>query len=273
MENSKKVLLTGARDSKLSKAQTRQAIAKLNRLVPVLKLEPVWMSSPGDRDRETDLRETAPDFFTRDLDDAILNKKIDCAMHSAKDLPGKIPEGLDVLFLPWCEDPRDVLVYPKNKALAPCPRIGISSERREIYAAKRFPDGKNLNIRGNIDDRITQLDAEKYDVLIMAAAGLIRLGLADRISEYIPLKELKPPPAQGQLTLVFKEGNPTFNSLRKLFVKTVIFAGAGIGTKENTTLGTIDAMQNCDICFYDSLCPQELLEYLPAGAEIGRAHV
>jgi uroporphyrinogen III methyltransferase / synthase len=267
MKNSEKVLLTGARDSKLSKAQTRQTIAQLKHFVPALKFETVWMSSPGDRDRETNLKLSDPDFFSRDLDDAILNEKIDCAIHSAKDLPEKLRDGLDFMYVPWKEDPRDVLVYPKAKGLVSNPRIGISSERRELYAAKRFPDGQNLNIRGNIDDRITQLDDGKYDVLIMAAAGILRLGLADRISEYIPLEELPPPPAQGQLALVFKKANSTFNILRKLFVKTVIFAGAGVGTKENTTLGAIEAVKNCDVCFYDALCPQEMIEYLPLGAE------
>jgi uroporphyrinogen III methyltransferase / synthase len=267
MQNSEKVLLTGARDSKLSKAQTRQAITKLEQLVSKLKFSPVWMSSPGDRDRTIDLRKTSPDFFSRDLDDAIINQEIDCAIHSAKDLPEEINENLDVIFLPWREDSRDVIIYPKGKGLVSNPRIGISSERRELYAAKRFPDSQNLTIRGNIDDRIAQLDQGKYDMLIMAAAGLLRLGLAERISEYISLEELLPPSAQGQLALVFKKSNPIFNLLRKLFVKTVVFAGAGIGTKENTTLGAVEAVKHCDVCFYDSLCPQELLKYLPASAE------
>ncbi len=267
MKNSEKVLLTGARDSKLSIAQTRQAVVKLNKLIPVLKFEPVWMSSPGDRNRISDLRETASDFFTRDLDDAVLNEKIDCAIHSAKDLPEELCDSLDVLLLPWREDPRDVIIYPEGKGLVTNPRIGISSERRELYAAKRFPGGQRLTIRGNIDDRIAQLDEGKYDVLIMAAAGLLRLGLAERISEYVPLAELTPPSAQGQLVLVFKKNNPTFNLLRKLFVKTVIFAGAGVGTRDNATLGAVEAVKNCDVCFYDALCPQELLEYLPVGAE------
>jgi len=244
-----------------------QLIEKLGQFVPALELEPVWMSSPGDRDREIDLRRSEADFFSRDLDEAVLNEQIDCAVHSAKDLPEKLRAGLDFLYVPWKEDSRDVLVYPAGKELVPCPRIGISSERRAVYAAKRFPGGRILNIRGNIDDRIAQLDAGEYDVLIMAAAGLIRLNLADRISEYIPLDELTPPPAQGQLAVVFKAGSRTFNILRKLFVKTLIFAGAGTGTKANATLGTLDALRNCDICFYDALCPQELLDELPIGAE------
>jgi uroporphyrinogen III methyltransferase / synthase len=267
MKNSQTVLSAGARKSKLSIAQTEQVLAKLETLISTLSFEIIHFSSPGDRDRKTDLRETAPDFFSRDLDNAVLNEEIACAIHSAKDLPEEMRDGLDVLLLPWREDQRDVIIYPKGKGLIANPRIGISSERREEYAARHFPDGKSLTIRGNIDDRIAQLDAGKYDLLIMAAAGLHRLGLAGRISEYIPLEQLTPPSAQGQLALVFKKNNPAFALLRKLFVKTVIFAGAGIGTKENATLGAVEAIKNCDICFYDALCPQELLKYLPAGAE------
>lgn len=267
MKNCPIVLSAGARNSKLSLAQTRRALAKLEKLIPVLSFEIVPFSSPGDRDKRSDLREMAPDFFTRDLDDAILNQQINCAIHSAKDLPEKPHSGLDVIYLPWREDQRDVLVYPKSKDIVSNPRIGVSSERREKYAAKRFPDGQSLAIRGNIDDRIAQLDAGKYDILIMAAAGLIRLALEDRISEYIPLESLTPPSTQGQLALVFKKNNSTFNVLRKLFVKPVVFAGAGIGIKENTTLGVIDALKNCDVCFYDALCPQELLGFLSKKTE------
>ena len=267
MKNSQTVLQAGARNSKLSLAQTGQVFAKLKELLPILDFEILPFSSPGDRDRKTDLRESDADFFTRDLDDAVLSGEIDCAVHSAKDLPPELRERLDVLYFPWAEDRRDVLIYPKGKGATNVPRIGISSKRREDYAVKRFPTGKILPIRGNIDDRIAQLDRGEYDVLIMAAAGLVRLGLADRISEYIPLEELTPPPEQGRLAMVFKKGNSTFTMLRKLFVKPLIFAGAGVGTKENTTLGTIDALKNCEICLYDALCPQELLEYLPYEAE------
>jgi len=267
MKNSQTVLSVGTRKSKLSIAQTEQVLAKLETLISTLSFEVIHFSSPGDRDRKTDLRETAPDFFSRDLDNSVLNEEITCAIHSAKDLPQEMRDGLDILLLPWREDQRDVIIYPKGKGLVSNPRIGISSERREQYASKHFTDGQNLNIRGNIDDRIEQLDAGKYDLLIMAAAGLLRLGLAKRISEYIPLEELTPPPTQGQLALVFKKNNPTFTLLRKILVKTVIFAGAGIGSKENATLGALEAIKNCDICFYDALCPQELLEYLPPGAE------
>ncbi len=266
MNVSEKVLLTGARDSKLSLWQTRQYIEKLCQLVPALKFEVTPMSSPGDRDRQTDLRVSDPDFFTRDLDDAVLEQKLDCAFHSAKDLPEKLRDGLDMLYLPWVEDQRDVLVFPSGRAVPAKPKIGVSSERREAFAMKKFPDGELRSIRGNIDNRVAQLDAGKYDVLIMAAAGLKRLGLADRISEYISLEELPPPPAQGWIAVTFRKGDPVFTVLRRLFVKPAVLAGAGIGSKANTTLGVIEALQSCDICLYDALCPHDLLDYLPDSA-------
>ncbi len=226
------------------------------------------MSSPGDRDKATDLRLTPDDFFTRDLDEAALEGRIDCAVHSAKDLPDELPAGMDLLYLPWAEDPRDALILPEGVAVIPAsPRIGVSSARRDDYCRRRFPDAAMLSIRGNIDQRIRQLDNGDYDLLIMAAAGLNRIGMADRISEYIPLRELTTPPGQGRLAVTFRKGDSRFNQLRKLFVKPVIFAGAGAGTIDNVTLGTVEALKHCDICFYDAICPAGLLELLPESAE------
>ncbi len=267
MKNSKPALLTGARDSKLSLAQSRQALAKLHELLPALNFELIPMSSPGDRDRITDLRTAEPDFFTRDLDDAVLNGTVDCAMHSAKDLPEILRNGLDMFYLPWCEDQRDVLVYPLDRSLPPAPGIGVSSERRAKYCTEYFPHGKQLPVRGNIEQRIAQLDAGKFDILVMAAAGLKRLGLKNRISEYISLTTLPVPAAQGWLAITFRKHDSRFNNLRKLFVKRVILAGAGIGSATNTTTGVISAIKKCDSCLYDALCPTELLNNLSPTAK------
>ena len=267
MKNLKPALLMGARDSKLSLAQSRQAITKLHELVPALNFELIPMSSPGDRDRITDLRTAEPDFFTRDLDDAVLNETIDCAIHSAKDLPEILHDGLDMFYLPWCEDQRDVLVYPLDRSLPPGPAIGVSSERRAKYCTEYFPHGKQLPVRGNIEQRIAQLDAGKFDILVMAAAGLKRLGLKKRISEYISLSALPVPAAQGWLAITFRKHDSRFNNLRKLFVHRVVLAGAGIGSVTHTTMGVINALQACDICLYDALCPTELLDNLPKTAD------
>jgi uroporphyrinogen III methyltransferase / synthase len=267
MTNSKKALLTGVRDSKLSLAQSRQNITKLRQLLPALSFELTPMSSPGDRDRITDLRISDPDFFTRDLDDAVLNGSIDCAIHSAKDLPEQLRTGIDMFYLPWCEDQRDVLVYPLNRSLPNAPRIGISSERRAQYCTEIFPHGEQLPVRGNIEQRIEQLDNCDFDLLVMAAAGLKRLGLGNRISKYINLTTLPVPAAQGWLAITYRKNDPRFNNLRKLFVKRVVLAGAGIGSASNTTAGVIAALAQCDICLYDALCPEELLNNLSPTAE------
>jgi hydroxymethylbilane synthase len=268
MKNLSKAILTGTRDSRLSLAQTRQAIEQLCEIFPFLKFEIVSMSTPGDRDKAADLRLAPGDFFTRDLDEAALDGRIDCAAHSAKDLPEELPAGMDLLYLPWTEDPRDALILPEGISGIPeAPRIGVSSARREDYCRRRFPNAAMLSARGNVDQRIEQLDKGSYDLLIMAAAGLNRIGMAGRISEYIPLDELATPPGQGHLAVTFRKGDSRFNQLRKLFVKPVIFAGAGAGTMDNVTLGTINALKHCDICFYDAICPAGLLELLPANAE------
>lgn len=226
------------------------------------------MSSPGDRDKTTDLRLTPGDFFTRDLDDAVRSGQIDCALHSAKDLPEPLPAGLDLVYLPWFEDPRDVLILPpRQTTVPPSPRIGVSSARREEYCKKRWPDAIIKSIRGNIEQRIEQLDNGDYDLLIMAAAGLNRLQFGLRISEYIPLNELTPPPGQGKLALTFRAGDRRFQLIRSLFAKPVIFAGAGIGSVANVTRGTIEALSRAEICFYDALCPPDILDLLPSAAE------
>ena len=260
--------MTGTRPSRLSLAQTENALNRLRKLLPSLNFKTIQISSPGDRDKITDIRETPPDFFTRDLDDTITAGEIDCAVHSAKDMPEQLREGLDFFRLPWREDPRDAVILPQSDGEIPRkPRIGISSARREEYCRQRFPEGNILSIRGDIEQRIAQLDEGKYDLLIMAAAGLNRINLSHRITEFIPLEELTPPEGQGYLAVTFRKGDRIFNLIRKLFVKPVIFAGAGSGSANNATVAVVNALKSCDVCLYDALCPAELLEYTPQTAE------
>lgn len=267
-----KTLKIGTRSSKLALVQTGQALQKLAECFPSLNFKTVPFSSPGDRDLQTDLKISDPDFFTRDLDKAVISGDIDAAIHSAKDLPEELNPGLDWFWLPWCEDQRDVLVVSSKKpdaiqqALAQGIRIGSSSARREEYCRQRFPNAEILPIRGNIENRIMQLDAGKYDLLIMAAAGLNRLGLHDRISEYIPLADMTISPGQGYLAVTFRKKDRRFEIIRSLFIKPVIFAGSGPGEPDLATVACVDSLRNCDICLYDSLAPKELLANLPEHA-------
>lgn len=274
MDRSKTVLKLGTRTSRLSEIQTAFAVSEISCSLPGIEFETIPFSTPGDRDLATDLRQSPPDFFTRDLDDAILNGQIDCAIHSAKDMPDNCPEGIDWFWLPWKEDPRDVIVLHRGKNLDALLKekdgkikIGISSERRENYCRKRFHDSQILPIRGNIESRLAQLDEGKYDMLVMAAAALSRLKMNDRISEYIPFCEFRTPEGQGSLSITFRKGDEFFTALRQLFVHPAIFAGSGPGDPDLATLGTIEAIKHCDVCFYDALCSMEILKYMRENAE------
>ncbi len=202
------VFKIGARGSALSLAQTRVAVRRLRQMFPDTRWRIVPMASPGDRDQTTPLEKSAPDFFTRDLDEAVRRGKIDCAVHSAKDLPGysgaggdMVTEGLDWFWLPEREDPRDCWVFRAGQEIKGFKglngfkglkgekdfngfkglkgfnglKIGISSARRRAFARKAFPRAKLLPIRGTIDSRIRQMLEGRYDALLMALAGLKRL--------------------------------------------------------------------------------------------------
>ncbi len=280
--NKKITIKVGARNSKLAIVQTNKALDKIVELLPSVEFDKQWLTTTGDRDQQTDLKVSAANFFTDDLDTKVINEELDCAVHSAKDLPDVINPEIDWFWLPWREDPRDVLVLNKNFEIVdgnilreendtfcnhPGLKIGISSERREQYCAERFPDAELLSIRGNIDGRIEQLDQGKYDVLIMAAAGLKRLDFTDRIDEYIPLKDMTPPQGQGYLAVTFKKGNPVLSEIRKLFVKETVFAGSGPGNETYAPVATVEALKKCEICLYDALSPKELLRHLPENAQ------
>ncbi len=269
MKRSPRVFKAGTRPSSLALTQTRAALDRIEGMLEGVAFEMVQISSVGDTDRTTDLRESPADFFTRELDTALLNGNIDLAVHSAKDLPDPMPAGIDWFWLPWREEPRDVLILSKARKISDLPAnpvIGVSSERREEYCTQRFPHGIQRNIRGNIGERIDQVDNGTYDIVVMAAAALLRLGIEERITEWIPLEDLEVPEGQGHLAITFRKGDERMMALRSLFVQTVTFAGAGISTKELCTIATLRALQRCDICLHDSLIDHALLDELPPRA-------
>jgi uroporphyrinogen III methyltransferase / synthase len=260
----------GTRGSRLALVQTAIALRHLGERLPGVVFETRPYSAPGDRDQATDLRASPPDFFTRDLDDALRRGDLDLAMHSAKDVPDPVPDGLDWCWLPWREDPRDVLVFPRGRTagdLPAAPRIGVSSERREAWCRTRFPSAALLPVRGDIERRLAQVDEGRYDVLIMAAAALIRLGLTDRISEWIPDDALRTPDGQGVLAMTFRAGDLRASRLRSALVRPVVFAGAGAGRAGTCTVETVQALARADVCLHDALLDRDLLRHLPARAQ------
>jgi uroporphyrinogen III methyltransferase/synthase len=260
----------GTRGSRLARVQTQDALDRLAALFAGLSFETVVVDTPGDRDLKTDLRESPADFFTRDLDDALRERRIDLAVHSAKDLPDPVPADLDWFWLPWREDPRDAWVLPPGKRMADLPAapvVGVSSARREAYCRQRLPGAVLKPIRGSILSRLEQLDVGAFDAVLMAGAALNRLGLSERVAEWIPLTEGSVPAGQGYLAVTFRLGDPALTRLRSYFAKAVRFVGAGVGSAAYCTWGGVQDLRQADVCLYDVLMDDALLAHLPPSAE------
>jgi uroporphyrinogen III methyltransferase / synthase len=251
----------GTRGSPLALRQTAGVIECLRQRLPDCDFETLTIETPGDKDRATDLRESPPDFFTRSLDEALRAGRIDLAVHSAKDLPCPVADDLDWFWLPEAGDRRDALIG----SLVPRV-IGVSSDRRLEYARKRFPEAICKSIRGNIHERLEQLDRGDYDAVIMAGVALQRLGLEERIAEWIPLSELDTPEAQGTLAVTFRRNSRRGLAIRNLFIKAVCFVGAGVSAG-HLTLDGLRALQSAELCLYDALMDDSVLRHLPPQAE------
>ncbi len=271
----KRIFKVGARPSRLSLAQTGDAVKLLASAFSGTSYRVVAVETPGDRDLTTPIEASAPDFFTRDLDDAVRSGKVDFAVHSAKDLPQEIAPDLDWFWLPAREDPRDAWVTRSGdtRALSPrrAVRVGVSSERRAAFARKSFPRAKLLPIRGAVDSRIRQLLDGRFDAVLMAMAGLRRLcgGELPRGVDVkpIPLDELAPPEAQGYLAVVFRAGDERLVSMRTHFVKAVRFVSAGVGDAGLCTVVGRRDIANADVVLYDALFDQSLVSSLASSSQ------
>lgn len=270
MKKSYQVLKTGSRSSNLALIQTEDALERLSKLIDNIEFSLSPLSSPGDRDKELDLINSPDDFFTKDLDNAVLSGELDCAIHSAKDMPYPVRSGLDWFWLPWREDPRDVFIIQEGKQLSDLPQkpiIGVSSDRRNNWCKGQFAKAILKPIRGNIEERLAQLDSGSYDLIIMAAAALNRLKLQHRIGGFISEQELTPPDGQGYLSITFREGDERFKAIRSLFIKSVTFTGAGCGRASLCTVEGVQSLKDCDICLYDALVDKELLKNVPISSK------
>lgn len=207
------VLRIATRRSQLALAQSRWVKARLEELEPGLTVELREYVTRGDQIQDRPLQQVGgKGLFTKEIEDALLSGEADLAVHSLKDLPGELPEGLVLGAVPPREDPRDALVLPAGAqgGLAQVPegaRIGSSSFRRSAQVLHLRPDVRVESVRGNVDTRLRKLDEGQYGALILAAAGLRRLGLQHRISEALDPRQSTPAPAQGALGLEARAGD------------------------------------------------------------------
>jgi hydroxymethylbilane synthase len=188
------MIVIGSRGSQLALWQARH-IASLLKVETRLEI----IKTTGDKIQDVPLSQVGgKGLFTKEIEEALLDGRIDLAVHSLKDMPSELPAGLTLAAIPEREDPRDALLGAPLKDGA---RIGTSSLRRSVQLKALHRELSIEGLRGNVDTRIRKLDEGQYDTIILAAAGLRRLGWADRISELIPVDVMIPAVGQGALAI------------------------------------------------------------------------
>lgn len=199
----------GSRGSKLALWQAGWVKRKLEE--QGYKAEIKTITTTGDKLATASLvRSGTKGLFIKEIEEALLDGSADIAVHSLKDMPVEQPEGLHIAAVPPREDARDVLISRNGQELAELPsgsRVATSSLRRQSQLRHLRPDVEFIPIRGNVDTRLRKLDSGECDALAMAAAGLVRLGFAERITEYFPLECLCPAAGQGALAIEIRKGD------------------------------------------------------------------
>jgi len=194
-------LKVGSRPSPLAIKQ----VEEIESLLPSVRFEVIKIETRGDKDKASSLagREDS-DFFTREIEEALLDGRIDAAVHSAKDLESVMPRGLCIAATTRSISHFECLVSKNGHTLEELPVgavVGTSSRKRKEAMLRFRPDLIMKDIRGNIDDRLKQLDSGNFDAVIIAHAALIRLRLGERIAQIIPKETVEPHPLQGRLAI------------------------------------------------------------------------
>jgi hydroxymethylbilane synthase len=210
------LLVIGSRGSALALWQARHIAAKLQELGAETRIEII--KTTGDKIQDVPLAQIGgKGLFTKEIEEALLAGAIDLAVHSLKDMPTDIPQGLTLAAIPEREEARDALVGAAVSDLREGARVGTSSLRRaaQLHALKRGLIIETL--RGNVDTRLRKLDEGRYDAIVLAAAGLRRLGWQDRIRELIPADVMCPAVGQGALAIETRDdGGAAWEMVRKL---------------------------------------------------------
>ena len=202
--NSGPALKVGSRGSALALIQDHVVISQLKANSPNLNFEVDTVRTRGDADQTSRLAGMGLGIFVKELEEELLSGKLDIAVHSLKDMPTLLADGLVLGAVLSREDPRDVLVNRFGSpldGLAEGTKIGTSSPRRAAQLKMFAPQVEIVSIRGNVETRLRKARGDEADGAILAAAGMIRLGLADQITEYLPTTQFVPPPGQGILAV------------------------------------------------------------------------
>ena len=198
----------GSRESRLAVAQANIIKHQIEVHCPEVQVEIVTMKTTGDRILDRSLEQIGgKGLFVKELDQALLDGRIDLSVHSLKDMPMELPKELPILAYSKREDPRDVLIYSSRQTeIPPGGVIGTSSNRRRLQLERKYPGCEFRGIRGNVQTRLHKLETEGFDATVLAAAGLKRLGMESCVGRYFSCEEVIPAAGQGILAVQARAG-------------------------------------------------------------------
>ena len=198
----------GSRGSPLALIQDEEALSQLRARHPGLEFEVVVVRTSGDANQTAPLAGMGLGVFVSQIEERLLSGDLDMAIHSLKDLPTKLPDGLILGAIMERRDPRDALVNRWNCRMSELPegaRIGTSSPRRAAQLRRYAPGVQVVPIRGNVETRLRKADGDEADGAVLAAAGLARMNLSERVADYLSAQRFVPPPGQGALAVEVRQ--------------------------------------------------------------------
>ncbi|MFC1474419.1 hydroxymethylbilane synthase [bacterium] len=212
-------LVAGTRRSLLARTQTGMVMTMLSDIFPDTEIDEKIIVTKGDRILDSPLSKIGDKgLFTREIEEQLIGGEIDFAVHSFKDLPTELPDGLEIGAVLAREKPDDVLVAGPNATLENLPtgsKVGTGSLRRKAQLLRIRPDLQPTEIRGNVNTRIEKFESGEYDAVILAAAGIIRIGVEDKISQFIAHPEWHHAVAQGAIAVEIRSGDDRIKSFIK----------------------------------------------------------
>jgi hydroxymethylbilane synthase len=211
------ILKIGTRGSKLALAQSEWVRAKVETKNPDVRVELVKIKTKGDKILDSPLSLIGgKGLFVKEIEDALLRKEVDAAVHSMKDVPSDLPVGLHIAVFPEREDPRDAYVSRDFKRFEDLPleaSVGTSSLRRSAQLLNRRPDLHVVPLRGNVDTRLRRMESGDLQAVILAAAGLQRLDLSDHVNQFFAVDRMLPAIGQGALGIEIREDDDPVRDL------------------------------------------------------------
>jgi hydroxymethylbilane synthase len=217
MNDFTKKIRLGTRASNLALSQVAEVHLLIADFFPEVKIEVIPIVTSGDKIQDKNLAEIGgKGLFIKELEEALINNKIDVAVHSSKDIPPIIHQDTEICAFTKILDPRDCFVSKKYSSFKKLPRnavIGTSSTRRKAYILKERPDLKIVNFRGNIDTRLGKIENDEVDGAILAVSGLMRLGKEHKITEIFNVEKMLPSGGQGSLALQIREKDKNLSKI------------------------------------------------------------